>query len=61
MIIEDASTELSQISSGQAQINISLDGMDSGNYKLIIRKYIGSAKSDQSLEISRMWECKFEN
>ena len=61
MIIEGAGTELSQISNGQAEINISLDGIESGNYKLIIRKYDGSAKANQPLEISGMWECEFEN
>ena len=61
MIIEGAGTELSQISNGQAEINISLDGIENGNYKLIIRKYVGSAKANQPLEISGMWECEFEN
>ena len=61
MIVEEAGTELSQLSNGQAEINISLDGIESGSYKLIIRKYVGSAKADQPLEISGMWECEFEN
>lgn len=59
VIVEDGGTELSQISNGQAKINISLDGMERGNYKLIIRKYVGSAKADQPLEISGIWECEF--
>lgn len=59
VIMEDAGTELSQLSNGQAEINISLDGIESGNYKLIIRKCVGSAKADQPLEISGMWECEF--
>ena len=61
VIVEEAGTELSQLSNGQAEINIPLDGIESGSYKLIIRKYVGSAKADQPLEISGMWECEFEN
>ena len=60
-VIKDASTELSLIRNGQAEIRISLDGIESGNYKLIITKYVGSAKADQPLEINGMWECEFEN
>ena len=60
VIIKDAGTELSQISDGQAEIKISLEGIESGNYKLIINKYIGSAKADQPLEISGIWECEFK-
>ena len=61
VIIEGAGTELSQINNGLAEIIISLDGIESGNYMLIIRKYVGSAKANQPLEISGMWECEFEN
>lgn len=60
MVIQDAGTQLSRISNGQAEIEISLDGIESGNYKLIINKYVGSAKADQPLEISGVWECEFE-
>ena len=59
VVIKDAATELSQISNGQAEIKISLEGIGSGNYKLVINKYVGSAKADQPLEISGVWECEF--
>lgn len=60
VVMKDAGTELSQISNGQAEIAISLEGIESGSYKLVISKYVGSAKADQPLEISGTWECEFE-
>ena len=60
VVIKDVGTELSVISNGQAEIRIPLNGIERGNYKLVISKFVGSAKADQPLEISGVWECEFE-
>ena len=60
VVIKDTSTELSMISNKQTEVRISLDGIESGSYKLIIDKCVGSAKADQPLEINGIWECEFE-
>lgn len=59
VVRKDADTELSLISDGQAEIKIPLEGIESGNYKLVIHKYVGSSKADQPLEINGVWECEF--
>lgn len=60
VVVHDADSELSYISNGQAEIKISLEGIESGNYKLVISQYVGTSKADQPLEISGIWECEFE-
>ncbi len=60
VVIKGADTELSQISNGQTEIKISLEGIESGNYKLVIYKYVGCSKADQPLEINGVWECEFD-
>lgn len=60
MVIKDAGTELSAISNGQAEIRIPLNGIERGNYELVINKFVGSAKADQPLEICGIWKCEFE-
>ena len=48
-----------KIVDGKAVMTISLDGIDSGDYKLLISSFVGSKKADQPLKISGDWECDF--
>ncbi len=59
VIREHGQTEACPVSGGQAQLKISLAGMDRGSYKLIIRQFVGSKKADQPLKISGTWACEF--
>lgn len=58
-IVDKESTESSQISEGQAEIKIPLNDFEGGDYRLIISKFVGSAKADQPLEIGGIWEEEF--
>ena len=60
VVIKDAGTELFQVTNGQAEIKISLEGIESGSYQLVIHQYVGSAKANQPLEINGTWKCEFE-
>lgn len=56
---EGGATALSKLSGGQTQITIPLDGIDSGDYRLIITSFTGASKADAPLPISGVWECRF--
>lgn len=56
---EGSATALSKLSGGQAQITVPLDGIDSGDYRLIITSFTGMSKADAPLPISGVWECQF--
>lgn len=47
------------IADGKAEVNISLDGVETGDYKLLISSFVGTKKADQPLKISGSWECGF--
>lgn len=48
-----------EIVNGEANMSISLGGVYSGNYKLLVNSFTGGKKADQPLEISGTWECDF--
>lgn len=48
-----------EIVDGKAVMTISLDGIDNGDYKLLISSFVGSKKADQPLKISGDWGCGF--
>lgn len=59
VVVEGTTTEMAEITDGAAIVNISLDNVSDGQYKLIVSKMIGSSKADQPLVLSGIWECEF--
>ncbi len=59
VIMEGSATEMAPIVDGRASVNISLDRVSEGNYKLMIRALAGSKKADQPLVLRGNWECEF--
>lgn len=59
VITENKETEMVELADGKVNVCISLEGVSSGEYKLVVNKLVGSAKADQPLEISGIWECTF--
>jgi len=59
VIVEGESTDMVEIMDGVAKLCVPLDGVDSGNYKLLVNAFIGGSKADQPLTISGSWECDF--
>lgn len=60
VIRKDQRTELTPISNGTATATISLENIPNGKYNLMITQMIGSAKAEQPLILSGIWECEFE-
>ncbi len=59
VVADGKGADLVEIVNGEANMIISLDGVDSGNYKLLVNSFTGGKKADQPLEISGTWECDF--
>ena len=58
-VVAEGAAESSKIVNGQAAINIKLDDIESGSYKLVVTAFVGEAKAEQPLNISGTWECAF--
>ncbi len=58
-IMAKGSAEMTKIKDGKAVLNIPLDGIPSGSYKLIISKMVGGKKADAPLVMGIDWECEF--
>lgn len=48
-----------EIRNGKVELTLSITELSSGNYKLVIREFVGGAKAEQPLVISGTWECEF--
>lgn len=59
VVVDGEGIDFVEIVDGQAIMTISLDGIDSGEYKLLISSFVGSKKADQPLKISGDWVCDF--
>lgn len=59
LILEGAASEMAEIDEGMAYIKLPLNGILTGEYKLIVRELVGSSKADQPLVMSGTWECGF--
>ena len=46
--------------SNQMSLEIPLNQIPSGEYKLVIKQFISEKKADQPLRISGNWECEFK-
>ena len=59
VVVDGEGDDFVEIVDGKAVMTISLDGVDNGDYKLVISFFIGSKKADQPLKISGNWKCDF--
>lgn len=57
--VKDQTLDMAKLSNGNAVVTIPLSSVPAGEYTLIVTKLVGSAKADQPLEISGVWECTF--
>ena len=57
--VQEGSTASVVIVNGQAAIDIQLDGLGIGNYKLVVTALYTEKKADQALTIHGSWECAF--
>ena len=51
-------TDFAEIIEGKTEIVISISGLSSGNYKLVVSGFVGSAKADQPLVLNGTWESE---
>lgn len=58
-LVEGTSNEKAGITDDIVSCKLPLDELESGNYKLIITEFVGSAKADQDLPIKGYWVCEF--
>lgn len=59
IITKGKSSKFSEIADDKAEIKISAEGIDKGDYKLVVKSFVGVKKADQPLEIHGKWECGF--
>lgn len=59
VLMDGKVTEPADIIGGKVTIAIPVDALATGNYKLVVTKFVGSAKADQPLVITGHWECEF--
>ncbi len=59
VVLEGESDEFVEIVDGEARMAVLLDGIESGDYKLLVSAFVGDKKADQPLKISGAWECGF--
>lgn len=59
VIVKGDATEMATVTDGKVMINIPLDNVFGGEYKLVISEMVGGAKAEQPLVISGEWECEF--
>ena len=57
--VEEGSSETVQVIDGQAAVDIPLNGIGSGSYRLIVTAFVTEKKADQPLNFSGNWECAF--
>ena len=58
-VVKEGAAESIEIVNGQAAINIQLDDIDNGSYKLLVTAFVSEKKADQPLSINGNWECAF--
>ena len=58
-VVKEGAAESTEVVNGQAAVNIQLDKIDSGSYKLIITAFVSEKKFEQPLNINGNWECTF--
>ena len=59
VVVNGASTEMTEIIDGHVNICIPLEGIVAGGYRIMIGQIIGGKKADQPLGMSGTWEIEF--
>ena len=59
VMVDGEGADFVEIVNSKAVMTFSLEGIDSGDYKLLVSSFVGSKKADQPLKISGDWECDF--
>jgi len=59
IVIKDISSEPVPKEDGKVMIQVSLDNLPAGNYKLQIGELVSTKKADQPLVLYGDWECEF--
>ena len=59
IMLEGKGAEMAQIVDGRVSVSIPVADLTSGNYKLVVDQFIGSAKAEQPLIVNGTWECEF--
>ena len=57
--VEKGTAESAEIRNGQTAIKIPLDGLDGGNYNLVVSAFVAEAKAEQPLPLHGHWEAEF--
>ena len=58
-IVETKDKTVAEVSEGKVMIQIPLNEVASGEYKLVINEMVGCSKADQPLVLHGTWECIF--
>ena len=58
-VMENEVIEMSVMENDNVTLKIPLNTISEGKYTLVVSELIGSAKADQPLVISGIWECEF--
>lgn len=58
-VVTEGATESAEIVNGQVAVDIKIDDIDSGSYKLLVTSFVAEKKADQPLNINGNWECDF--
>ena len=58
-VLKGEATDSAEIAEGKVTVQIPLEHISGGKYKLVVTEMIGSKKADQPLVMSGNWECDF--
>ena len=59
VLVKGKATEMAAVTDGKVKIRIPLEEVPKGEYRLIVREFVGGAKAEQPLVVSGVWECGF--
>lgn len=58
-VVAEGATESTEIRNGQVEVNIKINDIDSGSYKLLVSSFVAEKKADQPMNINGNWEYAF--
>ena len=57
--VKEGTAESTKVANGQTVILIPMEGIDSGDYKLIVTAFVTEKKAEQPLNLNGYWEAVF--
>ena len=57
--VKEGAAEATKVVNGQAAILIPMEGIDSGDYNLIVTAFVAEKKAEQPLNLNGYWACAF--